>query len=216
MNSRQGDIMFNKIARSPIVHISLGLLLLIFQITFVNAAGLTISGLDVASLTGDKLQIQLEMSGGSAIAPKVFQTDNPARIALDFPGVANGLDKKMYPINQGAVSSIYVAEAADRVRVVVNLVESMPFDTKVEGNKVLLSLTSAGSRLGSPMPVASRPFIKKSTPSSVAAGLIPEQGIRGIDFKRGDNGEGRILVSLANPDTIVNTKEEGGNVVLSL
>jgi type IV pilus assembly protein PilQ len=215
MNSRQGDIMFNKIARSPIVHISLGLLLLIFQITFVNAAGLTISGLDVASLTGDKLQIQLEMSGGSAIAPKVFQTDNPARIALDFPGVANGLDKKMYPINQGAVSSIYVAEAADRVRVVVNLVESMPFDTKVEGNKVLLSLTSAGSRLGSPMPVASRPFIKKSTPSSVAAGLIPEQGIRGIDFKRGDNGEGRILVSLANPDTIVNTKEEGGNVVLS-
>jgi type IV pilus assembly protein PilQ len=215
MNSRQGDIMFNKIARSPIVHISLGLLLLIFQITFVNAAGLTISGLDVASLTGDKLQIQLEMSGGPAIAPKVFQTDNPARIALDFPGVANGLDKKMYPINQGAVSSIYVAEAADRVRVVVNLVESMPFDTKVEGNKVLLSLTSAGSRLGSPMPVASRPFIKKSTPSSVAAGLIPEQGIRGIDFKRGDNGEGRILVSLANPDTIVNTKEEGGNVVLS-
>jgi type IV pilus assembly protein PilQ len=65
------------------------------------------------------------------------------------------------------------------------------------------------------MPVVSKPFIRKSTPSSVAAGLIPEQGIRGIDFKRGDNGEGRILVSLANPDTIVNTREEGGNVVLS-
>ena len=47
------------------------------------------------------------------------------------------LIKKMYPINQGAVSSIYVAEAADRVRIVVNLVESTPFDTKVEGNKVL-------------------------------------------------------------------------------
>ena len=66
-----------------------------------------------------------------------------------------------------------------------------------------------------PMPVANRPFIRKSTPSTVAAGLMPEQGIRGIDFKRGDNGEGRILVSLANPDTIVNTREEGGNVVLS-
>ncbi len=218
MNNKQGDIMCNKMARSRVTHISLSLLLLIFQITFVKAADLTITGVDVAALAGDKIQIQLEMSG-SAIAPKVFQTDNPARIALDFPGVANGLDKKMYPINQGAVSSIYVAEAADRVRVVINLVESTAFDTKVEGNKVLLSLNNArtNARTATSMPVATatRPFVRKSTPSSVAAGLMPEQGIRGIDFKRGDNGEGRILVSLANPDTIVNTKEEGGNVVLN-
>ena len=218
MNNKQGDIMSTKMARSRTTRMSLSLLFLLFQVTFVNATGLTISGLDVASLAGDKLQVQLEMSGGAAVAPKVFQTDNPARIALDFPGVANGLDKKMYPINQGAVSSIYVAEAADRVRVVVNLIETASFDTKIEGNKVLLSLTNATARSTSraaPMPLASRPFIKKSTPSTVAAGLIPEQGIRGIDFKRGDNGEGRILVSLANPDTIVNTREEGGNVVLS-
>ncbi|MEQ1740036.1 MAG: type IV pilus secretin PilQ [Methyloglobulus sp.] len=215
MNNKQGDIMCTKMALSRIARMSLSLFLLLFQITFVNAADLTITGLDVASLSGDKLQIQLEMSG-AAVAPKVFQTDNPARIALDFPGVANGLDKKMYPINQGAISSIYVAEAADRVRVVINLIEAAPFDTKIEGNKVLLSLTNARARSATTaMPVANRPFIRKSTPSSVASGLMPEQGIRGIDFKRGDNGEGRILVSLANPDTIVNTREEGGNVVLS-
>ncbi len=217
MNNKQGEIMGNTMMRSRIAWIGLSLLLLL-QITFVEAAGLTITGLDVASVAGDKLQIQLEMSGGTAILPKVFQTDNPARIALDFPGVANGLDKKMYPVNQGSVSSIYVAEAADRVRVVVNLAEVTRFDTKIEGNKVLLSLTSsasAGSAPARPISVANKPYIKKSTPSSVAAGLIPEQGIRGIDFKRGDKGEGRILVSLANPDTIVNTKEEGGNVVLS-
>ncbi len=216
MNNKQGEIMGNTMMRSRIAWIGLSLLLLL-QITFVEAAGLTITGLDVASVAGDKLQIQLEMSGGTAILPKVFQTDNPARIALDFPGVANGLDKKMYPVNQGSVSSIYVAEAADRVRVVVNLAEVTRFDTKIEGNKVLLSLnSSANARLApAAMPVANKPYIKKSTPSSVAAGLIPEQGIRGIDFKRGDKGEGRILVSLANPDTIVNTREEGGNVVLS-
>ncbi|WP_411727792.1 type IV pilus secretin PilQ [Methyloglobulus sp.] len=212
MNNQQGDIMCNKVARSRVATISLSLLLLLFQITFVKAADLTISSIDVAAVAGGKFQIQMEMSG-PAIAPKVFQTDNPARIALDFQGVANGLDKKTYPINQGAISSIYIAEAADRVRVVVNLVESTPFDTKVEGNKVLLLLTNA--RSATSLPVATRPFIRKSTPSSVAAGLMPEQGIRGIDFKRGDNGEGRILVSLANPDTVVNTRQEGGNVVLS-
>lgn len=212
MNNQQGDIMCNKMARSRVAAISLSLLLLLFQITFVKAADLTISSIDVAAVAGGKFQIQMEMSG-PAIVPKVFQTDNPARIALDFPGVANGLDKKMYPINQGAISSIFIAEAADRVRVVVNLVESTAFDTRVEGNRVLLSLSNVPS--ATTLPVATRPFIRKSTPSSVAAGLMPEQGIRGIDFKRGDNGEGRILVSLANPDTIVNTREEGGNVVLS-
>jgi type IV pilus assembly protein PilQ len=216
MNNKQGDIMWNKMARSRFATISLSLLLLLFQSTFVKANGLTLSGVDVAAVAGDKFQIQLEMSG-PAIAPKVFQTDNPARIALDFPGVANGLDKKMYPINQGAVSSIYVAEAADRVRVVINLVESTTFDTKVEGNRVLLSLNNSNNSRAAvrPTATATRPYIRKSTPSSVAAGLMPEQGIRGIDFKRGDKGEGRILVSLANPDTVVNTKEEGGNVVLS-
>lgn len=215
MNNKQGISMLNRLTRMRMAYVSLSMLLFIFQIASVKASGLAITGIDVASSGGDKLQVQMELNG-SAVAPKVFQTDNPARIALDFPGVANGLGKKMYPINQGAVSSIYVAEAADRVRVVVNLIEPSTFDTKIEGNKVLLSLSN--SRSSGSMPVAStsnRPYIRKSTPSSVAAGLIPEQGIRGIDFKRGDNGEGRILVSLANPDTIVNTREEGGNVVIS-
>ncbi|MEQ1560194.1 MAG: type IV pilus secretin PilQ [Methyloglobulus sp.] len=222
MNNEQGDMMWNKRVLARFAHISLGLLLIV-QCASVMADGLTISNIDVAALAGDKIQIQMEMSG-SATAPKVFQTDNPARIALDFPGVANGLDKKMFSVNQGPISSVYVAEAADRVRVVVNLVETTPFDTKVEGNKVLLTIANARASASpanmmpvtrSTTPSITRPFIRKSTPSSVAAGLIPEQGIRGLDFKRGDNGEGRILVSLANPDTIVNTKQEGGNVVLS-
>ncbi|WP_246246963.1 type IV pilus secretin family protein [Candidatus Methylobacter favarea] len=189
--------------------LGLGLLLFIFQIASVKAGDLAISGIDIATLAGDKLQIQLEMTG-PAITPKVFHTDNPARIALDFPGVKNALDKKMYPVNQGTASSIYVAEAGNRVRIVVNLIESAPFETKVAGNKVLLTL----SRAKPLMPVASGPVSEKST-TSVIPVLLPQQAISGFDFKRGDNGEGRLLVSLANPNTVVNTKEEGGKVILS-
>ncbi len=160
---------------------------------------------------------------GAAITPKVFHTDNPARIALDFSGVRNGLDKKIYPVNQGAVNSIYVVEAKDRLRVVVNLFESTPFSTKVIGNKVVLTLSRAIASL----PSASNPITPKATPfrmpapsapmavNSAIANLMPTQAISGFDFKRGDKGEGRILVSLANPNTIVNTKEESGKVVVS-
>jgi len=196
----------------------LGLFLSIFQTASVRADDLAITGLDIAALTGDRLQIQLEMNG-AAIEPKVFHTDNPARIALDFSGVKNGLDKKMFPINRGAASTIYVAEAADRVRVVVNLIESTPFETKVVGNKVLLTLTRASIKAPAKLkPFAEKPGVPVAVKSanSLARALIPEQTISGFDFKRGDKGEGRILVSLANPDTIVNSKQEGGKVVINL
>ncbi len=218
MNNKQGGIMLNKMGRFLCVHISLGLFLFIFQITSVKAADLALSGIEFAALAGDKLQIQLEMNS-AAVEPKVFNTVNPARIALDFPGVKNGLNKKIYPINQGAASSIYVAEAADRVRVVVNLLESTPFETKVVGNKVLLTLSrsNATAQVASKPAAVDRTTLPVSTRStnSAISSLMPEQSISGFDFKRGENGEGRILVSLANPNTIVNTKEEGGKVILS-
>jgi type IV pilus assembly protein PilQ len=218
MNTNQGGIMLNKKGQYLCTCMILGLFLFIFQIDSVRASDLSISGLDITSLAGDKLQIQLEMNG-PAVEPKVFHTDNPARIALDFSGVKNALDKKMFPVNQGPASSIYVAEAPDRVRVVVNLIESTPFETKVLGNKVLLTLTPAKIMT----PAKTMPLTKKSmmpvaanSANSVARALIPEQSISGFDFKRGDKGEGRILVYLANPNTIVNSKQEGGKVIISL
>jgi len=227
MNNKQGGVMVNThraqgdIWRSLCMHIGLGLFLLIFQIASVRAEEPALSGIDFATQAGDKLQIEMQMTG-PAIAPKVFKTDNPARIALDFPGVKNALAKKMYPINQGAASSVYVVEAAGRVRVVVNLIEATPFETKVVGNKVLLTLTRAKAVMPSlpPKPVAEQvpPAVStKATKAAnaMAAALIPAQDISGFDFKRGDKGEGRILVSLANPNTIVNSKKEGGKVVIS-
>ena len=217
MNAKLGSIILNKTWRFPGFNKVFGLFLFIVQIATVNAGELAISGLNISKLAGDKLQIQLEMNG-AAIEPKVFQTDNPARIALDFSGVKNALDKKVFPINQGVVGSIYVAEAADRIRVVVNLLEATPFETKVAGNKVLLTLTPAKSA----MPPAFKPAALKTSSdtekstNSVVAALIPQQTISGFDFKRGDKGEGRILVYLANPNTIVNSKQVGGKVVVNL
>lgn len=224
MNDKQGGVMMNvyrtqeKSRQALCAHIGLGLLLMLFKIATVSADGLALSGIDFATQSGDKLQIEMQMTG-SAITPQIFKTDNPARIALDFPGVKSALAKKMFPINQGAANSVYVVEAAGRLRVVVNLVETIPFDTQVVGNKVVLTL----SRAKTTAPVPLKPSIAKTTAApvltkstnAVVAALIPAQDISGFDFKRGDKGEGRILVSLANPNTIVNSKKEGGKVVIN-
>jgi type IV pilus assembly protein PilQ len=224
MNYKQGGIMVNthraqdKTWRPLCAHIGIALFLFIFQIASVKAGELALSGIDFATQSGDKLQIEMEMTG-PAITPQIFKTDNPARIALDFPGVKSALAKKMYPINQGPASSVYVVEAAGRVRVVVNLIEATPFETKVVGNKVQLTLTRAKAVMPA-KPAIAKPAtpatpVPTKTANSVVAALIPAQDISGFDFKRGDKGEGRILVSLANPNTIVNSKEQGGKVIIS-
>jgi type IV pilus assembly protein PilQ len=237
MNSKQGGVMLNKMGRSLCTYIGLGLFLFIALCVPVRASDLSLSNIGVVALDG-KIQIQLEMSGGVATLPKVFQTDNPARIALDFSGIKNALSKKMYPINQGLVSNVYVASTNDRIRVVINLLESTQFETKIVGNKVLLTLaqtkpptpaimplaTATQQRNAAPMAIASAipptalPVMSASrntSTKSVIPALMPEQAISGFDFKRGDKGEGRILISLANPNTIVNTKEQAGKVILS-
>jgi len=237
MSNKQGGVMFNKVERSLCSYIAVGLFLLIALCVPVRASDLSLSNIGVVALADSKLQIQLEMSDVATL-PKVFQTNNPARIALDFSGVKNTLSKKMFPINQGAVSNIYVAATGDRIRVVINLLESLPFDTKVVGNKVLLTLQPKSiASAAMPMPQATMqtnvapraapvatalplPAMPTTAPrvspsKSVIPALMPEQTISGFDFKRGEKGEGRILISLANPNTIVNTKEQGGKVILS-
>lgn len=206
--------MINKQSSSLMIEIfrffNRSLIVFIAQVAFAQAGELAITRLDVAAQAGDKLQLQLEMNG-PAVTPKVFKTDNPARIALDFSGVKNGLPQKTYPINQGVVNSIYVAESSDRVRIVLNLSESAPYETKVEGQKVLLTLVNA-KRASS---ASTAPVMPHAMNPSTVDQLIPQQSITGFDFKRGDKGEGRILISLANPNTVVNSREEGGNVVIS-
>jgi type IV pilus assembly protein PilQ len=204
------------------VRIAAGLFLLLLQISAVWADDLAIKSLEFASLAGDKVQLQLEMDG-PAIEPKVFQTDNPARIALDFAGVKSGLSKKSFAVNKGAASSVYVVEVAGRTRVVINLVQAVPYQTSVEGNKILVTLNES-----IPIPVADKQSVKvESVPEaalekvepvkrklSAVARLLPKQAIKDIDFKRGVTGNGLLLVALAKPNTVVDVKEKGGKVVL--
>jgi len=225
MNNEQGGVVptihrarINSRPQSLSAYIGLGLLLLVCQSTSVKAGDLALSGIDFAAQPGDKLQIEMEMTG-AAIMPKIFKTDNPARIAMDFPGVKSALAKKMYPINQGAASSVYVVEAAGRVRVVVNLIETTPFETQVVGNKVLLTLTRAKAVMPAALkPIGGKPVaapVQTQATNAVVAALIPAQDISGFDFKRGDKGEGRILITLAKPNTVVNSKKVDGKVVIS-
>jgi len=186
----------------------LGIWLFIMPVSFVWASSVAITGINFSSLTGDKVQIQLELDG-VVDAPKVFQTDNPARIALDFVGVKSSLSQKMFSINQGAANTVYVVEAAGRTRVVVNLSETVPYEAKVVGNDVYIVLKPIGL-----VGTIKTPEQKGKVDKRISS-FLPEQTIKNIDFRRGPKGEGRLLLELSAPNTVVDVKETGGKVVLN-
>jgi len=172
----------------------------------LHAEPLTLESVEFSVLKGDQLQFQLQFSG-AAFEPNVFHTDNPARIALDFPGVSSRLKTKVIPVNTGAATAIHVVEASGRTRVVVNLVSMVPYDTRIEGRDVFVSLRKSSALSSSTNVGAS---VSTDTPPP-----LPKQTINNIDFRRGPRGEGRILISLTDPNAVVDMQEKGGKVVLN-
>ena len=169
------------------------------------AAVTELKKIQFSSLPGNKVQIELVLDGVPS-SPKSFSTDNPARIAIDLQGVSNKSGKKSIPINIGNASSIRAVEAGNRTRVVINLTASTPYSTKIVGNSIFLTLHQ--------MPSLQESVSSVSAQTSRLSGQ--STAIKGIDFRRGEKGEGRVLVSLTNANVVVDVKEKGGKVVVDL
>jgi type IV pilus assembly protein PilQ len=166
-----------------------------------TTAGNTLQAVDFAALPGNKAQITLTLSQAAA-TPLSFTIDNPARIALDFPNTNNGLTDRSQAIGIGMAESMTVVEAQGRTRVVVNLVDMVPYEAHAEGNKVIVTLQSAGSEQSA----------AQAAVASSAGGATDR--LDNIDFRRGEDGQGRIIVSLSNPSIPVDMQQEGGKIVL--
>ncbi|WP_338113837.1 AMIN domain-containing protein, partial [Thiococcus pfennigii] len=110
------------------MHATARLLLPLLALLCVGAAAAApvLQDVEFASLPGNRVQVDLLFSEATA-PPETFSTDSPARIALDFRGVRNGLEARTVPIRLGAVHSLAAVEAGERTRVVLSLDESMPY-----------------------------------------------------------------------------------------
>ena len=181
-------------------------LMLLSGLSLISFSSFAISLDDVsfASLPGDRAQIKLTLSEPLPAEPLNFTIDNPARIALDFPGVTLNLAKKSQTIGIGMANSINAVEAAGRTRVVVNLIQAVSYTIDVEGNSVILNLDGGVSSTGT-----------ASSGAGMSSSMATAGSIENIDFRRGENGEGRILVTLSDPSIPVDMGVEGGKVVIN-
>lgn len=155
-------------------------------------------------LPGDQVQIRLTFSR-AAVEPGSFTINNPARIALDFPGTLNAMGWKSKNIGLGFAKSMTVVEAGDRTRVIINLVSLIPFETEVAGHDVILTLAGTRTASDSGVPTAGKV-------STTVPGDNTIYSISNIDFRRGAQGEGRIVVTLSDANTPASTGESGQQI----
>lgn len=184
--------------------LSFFILLTIFSLYSSILKAITLDDIKYASLPGDRVQIILVLSEELLVEPLSFTIDNPARVVLDFPKVGLNLAEKYENVGVGMVSSINAIEAAGRTRVVLNLIKTVSYNMELQNNNVILHLDSGINA----KPTAN---LASGSPSFVSTA----NSLENIDFRRGESGEGRIIVKLSDPSTPVDIKTQGGKVVVS-
>ena len=174
-------------------------------ITARAADPVQLQSIDVQTLSGQQVQLKLHMSG-PAPEPLPFTIDKPARIAFDLPNTTLALASRRFDVHSGGVDTVLAAEANGRARLVVNVDNLIPYTTKVDGNNIIVTLgQQPGADVGKP--AAARA-------AATSSGTPVERAIRTIDFRRGSDGTGRVIVQLTDPRTPVNVRQEGQQIVV--
>jgi type IV pilus assembly protein PilQ len=163
-----------------------------------------IESVDFSSLPGGRVAIQIKTTQPLTNPPAGFTLNNPARIALDFPKVGNGLAKTNIQADQGALKSVTLAQAKERTRMVLNLSKNVGYSTAVNGNEVTITLQANEAIASSGVETR---FAEPSLDHQQSA-------INNVDFARGKNGEGRIIVDLSDASGGINIKQKGKTIVV--
>lgn len=164
----------------------------------------TLEGVSHTALPDDGVRLTLRFSEPPA-EPLSFVTESPARIALDFADTRSGLAERTVRVGAGTVESLTAVEAKDRTRVVLNLSRHAGYETTVSGNDLIVTV-----RPDAPVAmVGIAPATEWKEPKAAHRRVVTD-----VDFRRGMAGEGRVLVGLSDPKTVVDIKERPGRVIV--
>jgi len=163
--------------------------------------------IEVVALPGQQVQLKLKMRE-PAPTPLSFTISSPARIAIDLPDTGLAMSARKRDVGVGGVQTVLAAEASGRTRVVLNLDSLIPYETHVEGNSVVVTLGEGAAAVAT---TGFGPAQGEEQPVAPAAPGVKQ--INSIDFRRGEDGAGRILISLSDPRTVVDLQQEGDQVI---
>lgn len=160
----------------------------------------TLEKVDVQSLPGDEVEIKLTFDGAPP-TPVGYVIEKPARIALDLVNTKSSLDSKYHNLGMGTARSMTVVDTKERTRVIVNLADVAGYSARVEGKNLYLRIGKS----------------QKGDVTGVAAAKLDTaakfRGVAGVDFRRGDQGDGQVMIDLSQASVPVDVKQQGSKVI---
>jgi type IV pilus assembly protein PilQ len=165
----------------------------------------TIQSITSSQQAGSEV-VRIELSEALGAVPAGFTVQAPPRVAIDLPGIGNGLGRSTVDINQGNLRSVSVAQAGDRTRLVFNLKQAANYKAELQGKVLIVVLEGSGAA------AAAGPT---GEPVHFAASQNREQlPLKDVDFRRGPDGAGRVIVGLANTQVGVDIRQQGQSLVV--
>jgi type IV pilus assembly protein PilQ len=170
------------------------------------ASAVTLQDLSFSSLPGERLEVTMQFDG-TPPEPSGYTIERPARIAVDLKDTTSALNQRSIPLDTGNAQSVTVVETKDRTRLIFNLVELVPHDTVRNNNSLVMTIGGESDAVSA----TSQPAQRTATTSSASS-----NSLAGVDFRRGKEGEGRVIVDLGNNTATVNLNELGGRIRLTM
>lgn len=185
------------------------LALLLLPLAALAQTGNSIDTLQIGQHDGMTV-VKIGLRQALTAPPSSFSVADPARIVFDFPQASNGLGRNVQQADQGDLRSVNIVQAGDRTRLVLNLKKMAPFETKIEGGFVLVTLQSTAAPSTSTA-VAEKPAQHFPEVKGRDAG---EHSIRDITFRRGAAGDGVVTVDLVDANTAIDVRQQGTNLII--
>lgn len=176
---------------------------ILFAVAGMGFAQNAIEGFNVTQ-QGGQILIQITTKTPLRATPANFTVANPARIAFDFPATVNALGKNSQDVSQGELRSMNVVQVGDRTRIVLNLINMVQHETRIDGRNLVIALSQ----------------IQGSTAAASGGTRFAEgrsdakHAIKDIVFRRGKDGEGRIIVDLSDTSTGIDIRQQGQSLVI--
>ncbi len=177
-----------------------------------GAAKNAVESINFSSIQGGKIVVKIGLKNALAAVPQGFTVSNPPRIAIDLPETVNGLGKNQIDAGEGDLKSVSVVQTASRTRLVMNLIRTLTYSQALEGKLLVVTIDGSQAPVGAGAATASA--AAATVFAEAPAGTAVRYNLRDVDFRRGNSGEGRVIVDLSSANVGIDIRQQGRQVLV--
>jgi type IV pilus assembly protein PilQ len=171
-----------------------------------------VESINFSAIQGGRTIVKIGMKEPLAAVPQAFQVTNPPRIAIDLPDTVNALGRNQVQAGEGDLRSVSIVQTPNRTRVVMNLTRNLTYTQALDGKTLVVTVEGAASTT-STTPVTTAPTAS-TTFAEAQPGVATRYNLRDVDFRRGNSGEGRVVVDLSSASVGIDIRQQGRQLLV--